>query len=39
MLNRNLLATSAPGWSILIRFLVGLVVFLPKGIQKLSSLH
>ncbi len=35
MLNRNLLATSAPGWSILIRLLVGLVVFFPEGIQKL----
>jgi len=30
------LATSAPGWSILIRLLVGLVVFLPEGIQKLT---
>lgn len=27
--------TSAPGWTILIRLLVGLVVFLPEGIQKL----
>ena len=36
MLNRNLLATSAPGWSILIRLLVGLVVFFPEGIQKLT---
>jgi putative oxidoreductase len=30
-----LLATDAPGWSILVRLLVGLVVFLPEGIQKL----
>jgi putative oxidoreductase len=31
-----LLATRAPGWSILVRLLVGLVVFLPEGIQKLA---
>ena len=31
----DLLKTEAPGWSILVRFLVGLVVFLPEGIQKL----
>ena len=30
-----LFATRASGWSILIRLLVGLVVFLPEGIQKL----
>jgi uncharacterized membrane protein YphA (DoxX/SURF4 family) len=30
------LATRAPGWSILIRLLVGLVVFFPEGIQKLA---
>ena len=30
-----LLATAAPGWSILVRLLVGLVVFFPEGIQKL----
>jgi putative oxidoreductase len=30
-----LLTTQAPGWSILIRLLVGLVVFLPEGLQKL----
>jgi putative oxidoreductase len=30
-----LLGTRAPGWSILIRLLVGLVVFFPEGIQKL----
>jgi putative oxidoreductase len=35
MFNRSILATSAPGWSILIRLLVGLVVFFPEGIQKL----
>src|SRR5579864_4743243 len=28
--------TRASGWSILIRLLVGLVVFLPEGIQKLA---
>lgn len=28
--------TRATGWSILIRLLVGLVVFLPEGIQKLA---
>jgi putative oxidoreductase len=33
---RWLLATRAPGWSILVRLLVGLVVFLPEGIQKLA---
>jgi len=31
-----LFATRAPGWSILVRLLVGLVVFLPEGIQKLA---
>ena len=30
-----LLATPAPGWSVLVRLLVGLVVFFPEGIQKL----
>jgi putative oxidoreductase len=30
-----LLATRAPGWTILVRLLVGLVVFFPEGIQKL----
>jgi putative oxidoreductase len=33
-LNR-LLRTGAPGWSILVRLIVGLVVFFPEGIQKL----
>lgn len=32
----RLLATRAPGWSILVRLLVGLVVFLPEGVQKLA---
>ena len=32
---QRLLATRAPGWSILVRFMVGLVVFFPEGIQKL----
>ena len=29
------LGTRAPGWSILVRLIVGLVVFFPEGIQKL----
>jgi putative oxidoreductase len=33
-LNRSLW-TTASGWSILVRIIVGLVVFLPEGIQKL----
>lgn len=34
---RNILfGTRAPGWSILVRLLVGLVVFFPEGIQKLA---
>jgi putative oxidoreductase len=32
----SLFATAAPGWSILVRLLVGLAVFLPEGIQKLA---
>ena len=32
----NLLRTSESGWTILVRLLVGLVVFLPEGIQKLA---
>ena len=32
---RVLFATRAPGWSILVRLLVGLVVFFPEGLQKL----
>ena len=32
----RLFGTRAPGWSILVRLLVGLVVFLPEGIQKLA---
>ena len=31
----DLFCTEAPGWSILVRLLVGLVVFLPEGLQKL----
>ncbi len=31
----SLFATRAPGWSILVRLLVGLAVFFPEGIQKL----
>jgi putative oxidoreductase len=30
------LGTRAPGWSILVRLLVGLVVFFPEGLQKLA---
>jgi putative oxidoreductase len=30
-----LFGTRAPGWSVLVRLLVGLVVFFPEGIQKL----
>jgi putative oxidoreductase len=32
----KLLGTCAPGWSVLVRLLVGLIVFLPEGIQKLA---
>jgi len=32
----RLLHTGAPGWSILVRLLVGLAVFLPEGVQKLA---
>jgi putative oxidoreductase len=31
-----LFGTRAPGWSILVRLLVGLVVFFPEGLQKLA---
>jgi uncharacterized membrane protein YphA (DoxX/SURF4 family) len=31
----NVLSTRAPGWTILIRLVVGLVVFFPEGLQKL----
>lgn len=31
----DVLKTSAPRWTILVRLLVGLVVFLPEGVQKL----
>ena len=30
------LQTRAEGWTILVRLMVGLVVFFPEGIQKLS---
>lgn len=36
MIARKLISTTASGWTILIRLLVGLVVFLPEGIQKLA---
>jgi uncharacterized membrane protein YphA (DoxX/SURF4 family) len=32
----EIFGTRAPGWSILVRLLVGLVVFFPEGIQKLA---
>jgi putative oxidoreductase len=32
----RLFETRAPGWSVLVRLLVGLVVFVPEGIQKLA---
>jgi putative oxidoreductase len=32
---QSVLGTRAPGWSILVRLLIGAVVFLPEGIQKL----
>jgi hypothetical protein len=31
----NMLRTNESGWTILVRLLVGLCVFLPEGIQKL----
>ena len=31
----NMLRTGESGWTVLVRLLVGLVVFLPEGIQKL----
>jgi uncharacterized membrane protein YphA (DoxX/SURF4 family) len=33
---RAVLETRGPGWTILVRLLVGLVVFFPEGIQKLA---
>ena len=36
MILMDVLRTRAPGWSILVRLLVGLVVFFPEGIQKLA---
>jgi uncharacterized membrane protein YphA (DoxX/SURF4 family) len=35
MMWTEIMRTRAPGWSILVRLLVGLVVFFPEGIQKL----
>lgn len=35
MIWSNMLRTSESGWTILVRLLVGLVVFVPEGIQKL----
>jgi|SRR5579863_2120521 len=35
----RIFATHASGWSILIRLIVGLVVFFPEGIQKLAFPH
>ena len=31
----DVMRTNAPGWTILVRLLVGLVVFFPEGLQKL----
>jgi putative oxidoreductase len=36
MMWADILRTSASGWTILMRLLVGLIVFLPEGIQKLA---
>jgi putative oxidoreductase len=36
MIWNNMLRTSESGWTILVRLLVGLIVFLPEGIQKLA---
>jgi putative oxidoreductase len=35
MIWNNILRTGESGWTILVRLLVGLVVFVPEGIQKL----
>src|SRR5580692_9834177 len=35
MIWNNILRTGESGWTVLVRLLVGLVVFLPEGIQKL----
>ena len=35
MLWKRLAATSETGWAVLVRLLVGLVVFFPEGLQKL----
>jgi putative oxidoreductase len=32
---RSLLHTRAPGWTVLVRLIVGLVAFFPEGLQKL----
>ena len=32
---RNLLQTKSAGWTLLVRLMVGLVVFFPEGLQKL----
>jgi hypothetical protein len=33
----DVLQTRAEGWTILVRLMVGLIVFFPEGIQKLVS--
>jgi uncharacterized membrane protein YphA (DoxX/SURF4 family) len=33
---KDVMRTSESGWTVLVRLLVGLVVFLPEGIQKLA---
>ncbi len=35
MLTKNWFRTQASGWTLLIRLLVGLIVFFPEGLQKL----
>ena len=35
MTGKEWLAAAEPGWRVLVRLMVGLVVFLPEGIQKL----
>jgi putative oxidoreductase len=36
MTMKDVMRTSESGWTVLVRLLVGLVVFLPEGIQKLA---
>jgi putative oxidoreductase len=36
MTSNDILRTNESGWTLLVRLLVGLIVFLPEGIQKLA---